>query len=67
LGINNVKFRRKIIPGETLTIHATLQSLRRGIATGSAVSYVGEAQACSADFVVAVPDILGQFKPKDAA
>lgn len=66
LRINNVKFKRKIIPGETLSIHATLQSFRRGIATGGAISYVGKAQACSADFVVAVPDVLDQFKPKDA-
>lgn len=67
LGINNVKFKRKIVPGDTLIIHATLQSYRRGIATGSAVSFVGEEPACSADFVVAVPDVLDQFKPKSAA
>lgn len=67
IGINNVKFKRKIIPGETLTIHATLQTFRRGIATGSAISYVGDIQACSADFVVAVPDVLDQFKPRKSA
>ncbi|MYN29778.1 3-hydroxyacyl-ACP dehydratase FabZ family protein [Duganella levis] len=67
LSINNVKFKRKIVPGDTLTVHATLTSFRRGIATGSAVSFVGDAPACSADFVVAVPDILDQFKPKGAA
>ena len=66
LEINNVKFKRKIIPGNTLIIHATLQSYRRGIATGSARSFVGEEPACSADFVVAVPDVLDQFKPKGA-
>jgi 3-hydroxyacyl-[acyl-carrier-protein] dehydratase len=66
LGINNVKFKRKIVPGNTLVIHATLQSYRRGIASGSAVSFVGEDPACSADFVVAVPDVLDQFKPKGA-
>src|ERR1041384_5338642 len=45
LGINNVKFKRKIVPGDTLIIHATLQSYRRGIATGSAVSFVGDEPA----------------------
>ena len=64
LGINNVKFKRKIVPGETMTIHATLESFRRGIASGRAVSFVGDDPACSADFVVAVPDVLDQFKPK---
>jgi 3-hydroxyacyl-[acyl-carrier-protein] dehydratase len=67
LGIDGVKFRRKIIPGDTLKIHATLRSLRRGIATGSAVSFVDDQPACSANFVVAVPSLLNQFKPKDAS
>lgn len=66
LSIDNVKFKRKIVPGDTLIVHATLKSFRRGIATGSAVSFVGDAPACSADFVVAVPDILDQFKPREA-
>lgn len=67
VSMNNVKFKRKIIPGETLTIHATLQSFRRGLAMGSALSVVGDAPACSADFIVAVPDVLDQFKPKVVA
>ena len=67
LGIDGVKFRRKIIPGDTLTIHAALRSFRRGIATGSAVSFVDDQPACSGDFVVAVPSLLNQFKPKDAS
>lgn len=64
LTINNVKFKRKIVPGDTLIIEANLDSFRRGIASGSAVSFVGDEPACSADFVVAVPDILDSFKPK---
>lgn len=67
LSINNVKFKRKIIPGDTLTIHANLDSFRRGIAIGRAASFVGEVPACSADFVVSVPDVLDQFKPKVVA
>lgn len=66
IGINNVKFKRKIIPGETLKIHARLDSFKRGIATGSATSFVEEYPACSADFIVAVPDLLNIFKPKEA-
>lgn len=64
LGINNVKFKRKVVPGDTLIIHSTLQSYRRGIASGNAVSFVGDSPVCSADFVVAVPDVLDNFKPK---
>ena len=64
LSINNVKFKRKLLPGDTLIVHARLHSFRRGIASGSAVSYVGAEQACSADFVVSVPDLLEQFRPR---
>lgn len=63
-GINNVKFRRKIIPGDSLVITATLQSLRRGVAIGSADSHVNGEPACSADFVIVIPDVLARFKPK---
>ena len=45
-GINNVKFKRKIIPGDRLNINATLESFKRGIAKGTAVSFVdGEPRA----------------------
>ena len=63
IGINNVKFKRKIVPGETLNIEATLTSFRRGIAIGNAVSFVNGEIAWSAEFVVAVPDILNKYKP----
>jgi 3-hydroxyacyl-[acyl-carrier-protein] dehydratase len=62
--INNVKFRRKIIPGETLVIDAELRSFKRGLATGSATSAVNGEPACSAEFVVTVPDVFSAFKPK---
>jgi len=64
ISINNVRFQRKIVPGDTLRIEATLKSFKRGIAKGTSESFVGNEPACRADFVVAVPDILSQFKPK---
>lgn len=64
ISINNVRFKRKVIPGDVLRIEAILKSFKRGIATGLAESYVEDEPACSADFVVAVPSILEQFKPK---
>lgn len=62
--INNVKFRRKIIPGETLVIDAELKSIKRGLASGIVTSRVKEEPACSAEFVVTVPDVFSVFKPK---
>jgi len=64
VSINNIKFKRKIIPGDSLCIEATLRSFKRGIAMGSAESFVDGEPACSAEFVVSVPDILDKFKPK---
>ncbi|MCA3238985.1 MAG: 3-hydroxyacyl-ACP dehydratase FabZ [Curvibacter sp.] len=62
--INNVKFRRKIVPGETLIIDAELKSLKRGLASGSVSSTVNGEPACSAEFVVTVPDVFSAFKPR---
>lgn len=64
VSIDNVKFKRKIVPGDVLTIEATLDSFKRGIAKGSVRSTVDGQAACSGDFVVAVPAILDRFKPR---
>jgi 3-hydroxyacyl-[acyl-carrier-protein] dehydratase len=64
VSINNVRFQRKLVPGDVLSIHATLKSFKRGIAVGNSVSFVEGEAACCADFVVAVPQILQQYKPK---
>ena len=42
VSVDNVKFRRKIIPGEQLIIHAKLESFKRGIAKGFAESFDSE-------------------------
>ncbi len=63
VSIDNVKFRRKIVPGEKLIIHAKLDSLRRGIAKGSAEGFIDSQSACRADFIVVLPDIINSFKP----
>lgn len=64
VSINNIKFKRKIVPGDVLRIEASLKTFSRGIAIGSATSSVDGAEACSAEFVVAVPDILDKYKPR---
>lgn len=64
VSINNIRFKKKIVPGDILQIEAKLRSFNRGIASGSAESFVDGEPACSAEFVVAVPDILDKFKPK---
>lgn len=61
---NNVRFRRKIVPGDRLEIIATLDSFRRGLAKGHVESFVDGEAACSAEFVVAIPDVMNNFKPR---
>ena len=63
VSMNNVTFKRKIIPGETLLIDSQLTSFRRGLAKGHATSTVNEEVACSADFVITVPAIFEKFMP----
>ena len=60
---NNVRFRRKIVPGDQLVVTANLQSFGRGLAKGSVTGKVGEELAVSADFIVAVPSEIEKFKP----
>lgn len=62
--LNNTKFRRKIIPGETLKIKAELKSLNRGVAKGTANGSVNNEFACSAEFIITIPDIFNKFIPK---
>jgi 3-hydroxyacyl-[acyl-carrier-protein] dehydratase len=62
--ITNTKFKRKIVPGDVLIIEATLTSFKRGIATGFAKSTVDGEPACSAEFVVTVPEVFEKFKPR---
>ena len=61
VSMNNVAFKRKIIPGETLLIDSQLTSFRRGLAKGHATSTLKEEVACSADFVITVPAIFEKF------
>jgi len=67
ISINNVKFKRKIVPGETLDVEATLDSLKRGIAKGHAESFVNGEPACSAEFVVTIPDVFSRFMPNNTS
>lgn len=63
VSIDKVKFKKKIVPGDRLEIDATLDSFRRGVARGHVESFVDDTPACSAEFVVAIPEVLEQFKP----
>ena len=56
IGINNVRFPRKILPGETLEIHAelTAERLEKQIATCSARTLVNGELESSGDVILAM-------------
>ena len=61
--IDNIKFKRKIVPGDTLRSVANLKSFKRGLAIGDVTGYVDDELAVSADFTVIVPDVFNKFFP----
>jgi UDP-3-O-[3-hydroxymyristoyl] N-acetylglucosamine deacetylase/3-hydroxyacyl-[acyl-carrier-protein] dehydratase len=55
LKIDNVKFRHKVVPGDTLIIRVELTSeLRRGIATMRGIIFVGDKVVSEADFTAQI-------------
>ncbi len=56
--VNNLLFKRKIMPGERLDMDCQVDSFRRGIASGKVVGKVGVQLACSCDVVICVPDLM---------
>lgn len=55
-GMDNVKFREQVVPGDTLRMEVEMVSLRRGIGKGEAVAYVGDKVACKAVIKFALVD-----------
>lgn len=62
LSATNLKFARKVIPGDRLDFVCELRSFNRGIGDFSGKGTVDGALACSADFKLVLPHILSQYK-----
>jgi 3-hydroxyacyl-[acyl-carrier-protein] dehydratase len=63
VSIKDAKFKKKIIPGDRLDIESELNSYTRGVAKGVSTGYVSGDIACTVELVIAIPDILNEFKP----
>mgnify|MGYP000554280371 CR=1 FL=1 len=61
---HRVRFKKEVLPGDTLHIEATVKSWKRGICKGYAVGRTNGEIACEADMMITIPDILEQFLPK---
>ena len=60
-GIDNVRFKRQVKPGDTLRIEVALAQIRRGIGMGSGTATVDGELACRGDIIFALvekPDAL---------
>ncbi|HKG28391.1 MAG TPA: 3-hydroxyacyl-ACP dehydratase FabZ [Thermomicrobiales bacterium] len=60
-GIDNVRFKRQVRPGDTLRLEVELQQIRRGIGMGSGTASVEGELACRGDIMFALvdkPDVL---------
>ena len=55
-GIDNVRFKRQVRPGDTLRLEVELQQIRRGIGIGSGTATVEGELACRGDIMFALVD-----------
>lgn len=53
-GINKVRFRRKVVPGDTLRMEVVLTKIRGSIGIGQGKAYVGDELACEGEFLFAI-------------
>lgn len=55
LKIDNVKFRQKVVPGDTLLFHLEMtEPMRRGCAIMKGTAFVGEKIVCEAEFMAQI-------------
>lgn len=53
-GIDNVRFKKQVVPGDTLRMEVTIESVRRNIGKGKAIAYVGDQIACKGDIMFGI-------------
>ena len=55
-GIDNLKFKRQVVPGDTLRLEVEITQMRRNIGKGDAVAYVDDQVACKGQITFALVD-----------
>ena len=53
-GIKEAKFRRKVVPGDTLRLEVILERLRSNAGYGKATAYLGDKIACQCEILFAI-------------
>jgi 3-hydroxyacyl-[acyl-carrier-protein] dehydratase len=54
-GLDNVRFKRQVKPGDTLRLEVELGQIRRNIGSGAGIATVNGEVACKGDFMFAIP------------
>lgn len=60
-GIDNVRFKRQVKPGDTLRLEVELTQLRRSIGTASALATVDGDVACKGDIMFALGPLMSEL------
>lgn len=60
-GIDNVRFKRQVKPGDTLRLEAELTQLRRSIGTASVLATVDGEVACKGDIMFALGPLMSEL------
>lgn len=53
-GIKSAKFRRKVVPGDIITLNLTIQRLRASVGTGVGEAFIDGKLACSCEILFAI-------------
>ena len=61
---HTVRFKKEVLPGQTLIIDTKLTSYKRGLAHGDGVAYINNEVACEAEMILSIPDVLKNNLPK---
>ena len=62
---NNIKFTRKIVPGDKLLIETNLISWKRGLGKCHGCGKVNNQIACEADFNIILPEEIRKFNVRN--
>lgn len=62
--IQDARFHKKVLPGDSLRIEAQLNNYSHGLAQGFARGLVGSDLVCSSKLVVVIPDIVNSRLPQ---
>jgi len=61
---HKVRFKKELTPGMRLDINTEIISWKRGICKGYGTISVDGEEACNADMLITIPEILEQYLPK---